>query len=182
MCFIHYRLSRLYFAFRRDIVNYKDIQLLFFFNRGRCQFFINVYSDSLHKFSKKEEWNSILKNWQMTFQALDYKRKNFLDLNDDMSYVSPLIWKLHPCSDITTSPPSTAAIFLATHLTAVLQPSRYSVFHGGNTPIRLSLPWWSYSSQCLNTETSAQSNRGYTTETLSISYSKYLYIRLVVTL
>jgi len=39
-----------------------------------------------------------------------------------------------------TSLPSTAAIFFATHLMAVLQPSGYSVFHGGNTPIQLGLP------------------------------------------
>ena len=39
-----------------------------------------------------------------------------------------------------TSPPSTAATFLATRLMAVLQPSGYSVFHGRNTPIQLSLP------------------------------------------
>jgi len=81
-----------------------------------------------------------------------------------------------------TSPPSTAATFLATHLMAVLQPSGYSVFHGGDTPIQLSLPWRSCSCQCLNTETSAQGNRGFTTETPSISYSVSLYIRLVVTL
>jgi len=96
---------------------------------------MNVYSDSLHEFSKKEECNSILKNWQMTFQALDYKGKNFLDLNDDMSYASLPIWKLHPCGDITISSPSTAATFLAIYLTAVLQPSRYSIFHGRDTPI-----------------------------------------------
>ena len=48
MCFIHSRLSRLHFALRRDIVDYRDIQLLSFFNRGRCQFFMNVYSDNLH--------------------------------------------------------------------------------------------------------------------------------------
>jgi len=47
-CFIYSRLSRLYFALRRNIVNYRDIQLLSFFNRGRCQFFMNVYSDDLH--------------------------------------------------------------------------------------------------------------------------------------
>jgi len=40
----------------------------------------------------------------------------------------------------------------------------------------------SYSYQYLNTETSTQGNRGYTTETLSISYNMYLYIRLVVIL
>jgi len=40
----------------------------------------------------------------------------------------------------------------------------------------------SYSYQCLNTETSTWGNKGYTTEILSISYSMYLYIRLVVML
>ena len=39
-----------------------------------------------------------------------------------------------------TSLPSTVAIFLTTRLMAVLQPSGYSVFHSGNTPIQLSLP------------------------------------------
>jgi len=39
-----------------------------------------------------------------------------------------------------TSPPSTAATFLATRFMVVLQPSGYSVFHGGDTPIQLSLP------------------------------------------
>jgi len=31
--------------------------------------------------------------------------------------------------------PSTAATFLATYLLIVLQPSRYSIFYGGDTPI-----------------------------------------------
>jgi len=39
-----------------------------------------------------------------------------------------------------TSLPSTAATFLATCLMAVLQPSRYSVFHSGGIPIQLGLP------------------------------------------
>ena len=34
-----------------------------------------------------------------------------------------------------SSLPSTVAIFLAIHLMAVLQPYRYSIFHGGNTSI-----------------------------------------------
>ena len=51
------------------------------------------------------------------------------------NYIPAVMPPLNP-----TSPPSTAATFLATHLMAVLQPSRYSVFHGGNTPIQLSLP------------------------------------------
>ena len=48
MCFIHSRLSRLHFVLRRDIVDHRDIQLLSFFNRGRCQFLMNVYSDDLY--------------------------------------------------------------------------------------------------------------------------------------
>ena len=48
MCFIYSRLSRLCFALRRDIVDHRDIQLLSFFNRGRCQFLMNIYSDDLH--------------------------------------------------------------------------------------------------------------------------------------
>ena len=36
-----------------------------------------------------------------------------------------------------TSPPFMAATFLATHFMAVLQPSRYSVFHDRDTPIQL---------------------------------------------
>jgi len=48
MCFIYSILSRLHFALKRDIVDHRDIQLLSFFNRGRCQFLMNVYSDNLH--------------------------------------------------------------------------------------------------------------------------------------
>ena len=81
-----------------------------------------------------------------------------------------------------TSLPSIAVTFLATCLMVVLQPSGYSIFYNRNTPIWLGLPWQSYSCQCFNTETSAQGNRSYTTKTLSISYSRNSYIRLVVTL
>ena len=93
------------------------------------------------------------------------------------NYISAVMPPLNP-----TSPPSMAATFLATRLMAVLQPSGYSVFHGGDTPIQLSLPWRCCFYQCLNTETSARGNRGFTTETPSISYRISLYIRLVVTL
>ena len=63
-----------------------------------------------------------------------------------------------------------------------LQPSGYSIFYGGDTLIQLGLPWQSYSYQYFNTETSTWDNRGFTTETSSISYTICLYIRLVVTL
>ena len=81
-----------------------------------------------------------------------------------------------------TSSPSIAATFLTTHLIVVLQPSRYSVFYSGNTLIQLSLLWQSYPCQYLNTKTSAWGNRGFITETPSISYTIHLYIRLVVIL
>jgi len=61
------------------------------------------------------------------------------------------------------------ATFLTICLITVLQPSRYSIFYSRDTPIWLGLPWQSYSCQCLNTKT------------LSIFYSKHLYIRLVIT-
>jgi len=64
----------------------------------------------------------------------------------------------------------------------VMQSSRYFILYNGDTPIQLSLLWQSHSCQYLNTEVSAQDNRGFTTETPSIFYSKNLYIRLVVTL
>jgi len=55
---------------------------------------LNIDSNFLCKsswnFSKKEECDSILQNWQMTFQALDYKGNNFLNLvNDNNSPIRP---------------------------------------------------------------------------------------------
>ena len=97
-----------------------------------------------------------------------------------LSYASPPIWKLHPCGDIISKLYKFTS--LTTCLMAVLQLSRYSVFYSGDTPTQLGLPWQSYPYQCLNTETSAQDNRGFTTEILSISYNIHLYIRLVVIL
>ena len=51
------------------------------------------------------------------------------------NYIPAVMPPLNP-----TSPPSTAATFLATRLMVVLQPSGYSVFYDGDTPIQLSLP------------------------------------------
>ena len=45
--------------------------------------------------------------------------------------------KLHLHGDATSEPYKPT--FLATCLMVVLQPSGYSVFHGGDTPIQLSL-------------------------------------------
>jgi len=55
-----------------------------------------------------------------------------------LSYTSSLTWKYIPAVESPpnhTSLPSMAATFLVTRLMAVLQPSRYSIFHGGDTPI-----------------------------------------------
>ena len=51
------------------------------------------------------------------------------------NYIPMVMPPLNP-----TSPPSMVATFLATRLMAVLQLSGYSVFHDGDTPIRLGLP------------------------------------------
>ena len=47
---------------------------------------------SFWEFSKKEEFDSILKNWQITFQASDYKGNNFLDLNYNNNLPTRLIY------------------------------------------------------------------------------------------
>ena len=58
----------------------------------------------------------------------------YIQVHSSGNYI--LIVKLSPKH---TSSPSTAAIFLATCLMAVLPPSRYSVFHSRDTPIQLGL-------------------------------------------
>jgi len=40
-------------------------------------------SRMLWEFSRKEDCDSIIRRWQMIFQAFDYKGRNFLDLNND---------------------------------------------------------------------------------------------------
>ena len=54
-----------------------------------------------------------------------------------MSYTSPPVRKQCPCGETTSEPYKPT--FLTTHLIVVLQSSRYSVFHSGDTPIQLSL-------------------------------------------
>jgi len=45
-------------------------------------------------FSKKEECNNIIKNWQMTFQVSNFKGKHFLDLLDNKLHsIEPLYTK-----------------------------------------------------------------------------------------
>ena len=55
-----------------------------------------------------------------------------------LSYTSPSVRKQCPRGETTSKPYKPT--FLATRFMAVLQPSGYSVFHGRDTPIQLSLP------------------------------------------
>jgi len=52
--------------------------------------------------------------------------------------LSLLVQKLYPCSNIASQPYK--LIFLTTYLMVVIQPSEYSVFYNGDTPILLGLP------------------------------------------
>ena len=100
-------------------------------------------------------------------------------------YASLPIRKLHLCGNIISK--SYKPTFHSSHL------SHNISYSGAATIWVFCLPWqrYSYSTwssmvkllcQCLNTKTSTWGNRGFTTETLSISYTIHLYIRLVVTL
>jgi len=72
----------------------------------------------------------------MNISSLNYSAENREYIL--LSYASPPVRKQRPHSETTSEPYKPT--FLATHLMVVLQPSRYSVFHGGDTPIQLSLP------------------------------------------
>jgi len=52
MAFIHSHLSRLGFSLRRDVIDHRNILLLFFFNREKYHFLINVYLDNHHSAAK----------------------------------------------------------------------------------------------------------------------------------
>ena len=52
MAFIHSYLSRLGFSLRRNVIDYCNILLLFFFNREKYYFLMNVYLDNHHSAAK----------------------------------------------------------------------------------------------------------------------------------
>jgi len=45
LIYINARHIQLYFSLRKDIINYRDINLILFFNCGIICFIINIYSD-----------------------------------------------------------------------------------------------------------------------------------------
>ena len=65
---------------------------------------------------------------------------------------SLLIWnntslQYTPCQQLIQIKPT----LLATYLMAVMQSSRYSVFHDRDTPIQFGLLWWSYTPISIST-------------------------------
>jgi len=46
LIYINLRLTHLYFSLRKDLINYKYINLICFFNCGIIYFIINIYSDN----------------------------------------------------------------------------------------------------------------------------------------
>jgi len=69
-------------------------------------------------------------------QAIDSFGKNVIYKSIYLENYIPMV----KSSPKHTTLPSMAATFLATRLMVVLQSSGYSIFHGGDTPIQLSLP------------------------------------------
>ena len=60
IAYINICLSSLCFLCCKDIINYRDISLIFFFNNNICYYIMNVYSDSSHttlKYLKDTEVN-----------------------------------------------------------------------------------------------------------------------------
>ena len=87
LTYINIKLIRLHFLFRKDIFNYKNINLIFFFNWGVICFIINIYSDnqqSILKYLKNTEVN--LNN--ILIMTGDF---NIRDNKWDISYLYHLI-------------------------------------------------------------------------------------------
>ena len=60
IAYVNIRLSSLHFLFCKDIINHRDISLIFFFNNNICYYIMNIYSDSSHtalKYLKDTEAN-----------------------------------------------------------------------------------------------------------------------------
>jgi len=58
--YINIHLSSLWFLLRNDIINHRDISLIYFFNNNVCYYIMNVYSNSSHsalKYLKDTEVN-----------------------------------------------------------------------------------------------------------------------------
>ena len=62
--YVNIRLISLHFALHKDVINYRDILLISFFNNSDILWLMNIYSDSLHSALK------YLKNTEVNIQNL----------------------------------------------------------------------------------------------------------------
>ena len=69
--FINIRLFSLHFLFQKDIINHKDILLVFFFNNGENFWLMNVYSNTSHSMIK------YLKDIEINIQNLLIMTRDF---------------------------------------------------------------------------------------------------------
>ena len=89
MAFIHSRLSRLRFSLKRNVINYCNILLWSFFNRGEYYFLMNVYSDDRHS-AVKFILDQIINIPNLLYMSGNF---NIKDIEWDLS-VSSLILQL----------------------------------------------------------------------------------------
>jgi len=169
--FINIRLALFRFSFCKDIMNHRDILLALFFINSELFWIMNVYSDSSHsaiKYLKDTEINIcnllvMTGDFNICDSLWDPLFLHHSSISDDLIIIADsfnlnLLMPINCHIQVHlsgnnvptvkqplnhTSLPSMVATLLATCLMAVLQPSGYSVFHDGDTPIQLGLPWWS---------------------------------------
>lgn len=72
---INTKLTRLHFSLRKDIINYKDINLNFSFNNSSIYFLINIYSDN-HQLALKYFKNTEINLNNILIIIGDFKIRN----------------------------------------------------------------------------------------------------------
>ncbi|KAJ3561032.1 hypothetical protein NP233_g10444 [Leucocoprinus birnbaumii] len=93
MAFIHSRLQRLRPAYRRDLVDHRDIQVISLYSQGECVYLMNVYSDS-HR-----EAITFLTNEFVEFPGLLYMGGDF---NVRSAEWDPTVRSVPPEADVLT--------------------------------------------------------------------------------
>jgi len=99
--------------------------------KGRRSTSANYVVDNLYPVGKDLSQREV--KYILMVRKVAKEKELLLDYSAIVSYASPPVWKLHPCSEVTSKTYKPA--FLATCLMAVLQPSEHSVFHSRDTPI-----------------------------------------------
>ena len=106
MVFIHSCLSRLRFSLRRDVIDYHNILLLSFFNRGEYYFLMNIYSNNCYSIVKLMldqvinipnllymggDFNIRDIEWDLSISAYSTAGQVLIDLADSLCLVSPIV-------------------------------------------------------------------------------------------